>query len=143
MKLGRRATRETSARCLPTNLATGEGATTRAVGIERQASLVNHQLSGSSLSFTGEDTTTRGRLVDTARRPERGKDDSTRGRVGLELEKLVGSLGETPRSKVGAGNGDRRPAGGRGARSNDEPSVTRGDPATSRAVVADASRDHG
>ena len=48
-------------------------------------------------------------------------------RVALELVKPSWPRGETPRSKVGVGNGVRRPEGGRWVRRSEEPPVTRRD----------------
>ncbi len=78
--------------------------------------------------MNGEGSIGRGRtLVDSRVRFRRGNDGSTQRRVALELVKPSWPRGETSRSKVGAGNGDRRPEGGRWARQSEEPPVTRRD----------------
>jgi hypothetical protein len=59
-----------------------------------------------SHSNRGEGSIGGGRtLADSRSRFRRGKDGSTQRRVALELVKPSWSRGETPRSKVGAGNG--------------------------------------
>ena len=57
----------------------------------------------------------------------------------MELESPSWSRGERPRSKVGAGNGDRRPEGVRWVHRSEEPLATRRDPAKSRGTLEAAS----
>jgi RNA-directed DNA polymerase len=68
---------------------------------------------------------------------------STSGRDESELESPSWSRGERLRSKVGAGNGDRRPEGVRWAQRSEEPPVTRRDPTKSRGTERQASLEGG
>jgi len=76
-------------------------------------------------------------------RLRRGNGGSTSGREESELESPSWSPGEKLGSKVGVGNGDRRPEGVRWVHRSEEPLVTRRDPAKSRGTEEAASLDGG
>lgn len=93
-------------RCLPTNLAKGQGAIRRAAGIERRASLVIHKFQGPSFSYTGEGSTDGGSLADATGGPGGVMTAARRKGLSSKLERPSWSRRERRRSKVSAGNSD-------------------------------------
>jgi len=143
MKLRRRFAGESRGRCLLTNPVTDRGATLWAAGNERRASLVNSYHPAPSFWSFGEGSIRHGILAEAVSGPGGVLAAARKERVGSKLVKPSWPRGESPRSKVGPGNRDRRPEGGRWARQSEEPLVMRGDPATSGAGPGTASPGSG